>query len=73
MFPYVGMAGLEPARRKTHVPHTCLYTKFQHIPIMSDSYPFRSPLISVGQTKHLPSMLRVGFEPTRVNSVAPEL
>ena len=27
---------------------------------MSVSYPFRSPLISVEQTNHLPSMLRVG-------------
>ena len=71
MFPFcVGMAGLEPARHKTHVPHTCLYTKFQHTPIMSVSYPFRSPLISVGQTEHLPSMLRVGFEPTVANDDA---
>ena len=51
----------------SHQPLKLAWLPLQHCRIMSASYPFRSPLISVGQTEHLPSMPRVGFEPTVIS------
>lgn len=69
-FPMCGREDSNLHGINSHQSLKLAWLPLQHCRIMSASYPFRSPLISVGQTEHLPSMLRVGFEPTVANDDA---